>query len=321
MTSGGASGRARALRQQAGRDFAAVLPRPRPPADSWRSRFASDRYSRRVTLLKRVLPVVGLTLLSLVAVWPRLGPLLESVRLGFPVIDLREARELKMVNPRHAGIDRYNRPYVLTSAIGRQMPNRDDLMSLEQPRAEMTVHPGALVVVTAATAVYQSHAQLLDLFDNVNLIHENGTRFVTQRAHADLSNNTAKGDDPVSGHGPSGDITAQGFRILEKGDTIIFTGKSDLLLRGTKPSANPTAPPALPVEVAQAAAQIEATITASGVVVDEPPAPRDVVAKPAYSEPAAEPHAAEKSHVAARRDAKLPMEAAPSGARAKRDGT
>ena len=181
----------------------------------------------------------------------------------------------------------------------------------------MTVHPGALVDVTAATAVYQSHAQLLDLFDNVNMIHENGTRFVTQRAHADLSNNTAKGDDPVSGHGPSGDIAAQGFRILEKGDTIIFTGKSDLLLRVTKPSANPTAPPALPVEVAQN----EATITASGVVVAEPPAPSDVVAEPAYSEPVAEPHSAAKSHVAARRDAKLPMGAAPTGARAKRAAT
>jgi hypothetical protein len=35
--------------------------------------------------------------------WPRLGPLLDSVRLGFPAIDLREARELRMLNPAMPG--------------------------------------------------------------------------------------------------------------------------------------------------------------------------------------------------------------------------
>ena len=43
----------------------------------------------------------------------------------------------------------------------------------------MKMHSGADVVVTAATGVYQSQAQLLDLFGDVTLIHENGTRFVT----------------------------------------------------------------------------------------------------------------------------------------------
>src|SRR5206468_8185079 len=135
-------------------------------------------------------------------------------------IDLREARELKMVNPRYAGIDRFNRPYVVTAAIGGQVPDRDDVMSLERPRADMTAHSGATVVVTAATAVYQSKAQLLDRLDDVNLVHEDGTRFLTQRAHVNLADNTAEGREPVEGHGPSGDIAGQGFRILAKGDTI-----------------------------------------------------------------------------------------------------
>jgi lipopolysaccharide export system protein LptC len=208
--------------------------------------------------------MLGLTLLILVATWPRLRPLLESVRLGFAVIDLREARELRMLHPRYAGVDRFNRPYVVTAAIGRQVPNRDDLMSLERPRAEMTLRRGATVVVTAVTAVYQSQAQLLDLFEDVNLVHENGTRFVTKTAHVDVSADTAEGHDPVSGRGPSGDIDAQGFRILDKGDTIIFTGKSNLLLKGTKPSPQPaTSPPSLPPEVADMAKKIEAAATQS----------------------------------------------------------
>jgi lipopolysaccharide export system protein LptC len=262
------------------------------------------------------LPVLGLTLLAVVAIWPRLGPLLESVRLGFPIIDLREARELRMLNPRYAGIDRFNRPYVLTAAVGRQVPNRDDLMSLERPKAEMTMRRGALVVVTATTAMYQSPAQLLDLFDDVNLLHENGTRFVTKTAHVDVSANAAEGHDPVIGHGPSGDITAQGFRILDKGDTIIFKGKSDLLLKGSKPSAKPSmTPPGLPAEVEETAARLEASATTPPAGVTEPPAP----AGPAPAEPMGRRGVAARSRSIADHDGKSPAGSTPAGRRAKGD--
>jgi lipopolysaccharide export system protein LptC len=319
MTAGGTGGSARALDSRAQREPASVwLSRTRPIG---RSGLAGDRYSRRVALLKRILPVIGLTLLALVGVWPRLGPLLESVRLGFPVIDLREARELRMLNPRYAGIDRFDRPYVVTSAVGRQVPNRDDLMSLEQPRAEMTLRRGASVVVTAATAMYQSQAQLLDLFDAVNLVHENGTRFVTRSAHVDVSANTAEGHDPVVGHGPSGDITAEGFRILEKGDTIIFTGDSHLLLKGTRPTASIATPPALPPEVAAAVSQIEAATATPAAVAPETATLINLDTKSPPADAAAKPDGAAKPHTAGKRDAKAPAGRVVTGDKARRDAS
>jgi hypothetical protein len=91
------------------------------------------------------------------------------------------------------------------------------------------------------------------------VVHENGTRFVTDTAHADAAHNTAEGDDPVEGHGPSGDVKAQGFRILDRGDKIIFTGKADMLLRGARPAANAdaTVPAGLPADVVASAAHAE----------------------------------------------------------------
>lgn len=236
---------------------------PSPPATSAVLRHRGvDRHSRGVALLKRVLPVIGAALLLLVAAWPRIAPLLESVRLAVSAIDVREARELKMMNPRYAGTDRLNRPYVVTAAVGRQVPNRADLMSLEKPRAEMIVHGGATVVLTAATGIYQSQSQLLDLFGGVTLTHQNGTSFVTRQAHANVADNTADGHDPVEGHGPSGDIWGEGFRVLDKGDTIIFTGRSHAILRGTKPEKAASAPPQLPAAIASTAAAVEAAATA-----------------------------------------------------------
>jgi hypothetical protein len=240
------------------------------------------------------------------------------VQLGFAAIDLREARELSMLNPRYAGLDRYNRPYVITAAVGRQVPDRNDVMALEKPKAVMSVHGGASVVVTAATGIYQSQAQLLDLFEDVNLIHENGTRFVTRRGHVNLSDNTAEGHDPVEGHGPSGDIRGEGFQVLSKGDTIIFTGRSDLLLKGTKPSAASAAPPGLPAEIEQSAAQIESV--APVMAITEPTAPGGVAeAKPTPAEPDARPRASTKPKLAGKHPGKTTVHGAPNTSKVKRN--
>ena len=250
-----------------------------------------SRHSRRVALLKRLLPAIGVALLLLVAIWPRLTPLWERMRLTWPAIDLRDARELRMVNPRYAGIDRLGRPFVVTAAVGRQVPDRQDLMSLEAPQAVMKVRDDAEIVVTAALGIYQSQAQLLDMFGGVTLVHQNGTRFVTDSARVDVGRDTAEGSAPVEGHGPSGDIKAQGFRILDRGDTIVFTGRSDMLLKGARPAAAKSEPPPLlPAPVTAAAKQ--AAAAAQPLMAAEHPATAAARPQRRHAPP---PHAARKN--------------------------
>jgi lipopolysaccharide export system protein LptC len=276
------------------RDREVLAAAPSSKAAGWPASGAENRYSRRVALLKRILPAIGLALLLLITIWPRLAPLWEHLRLGFPAIDLRDARELRMLNPRYLGTDRLNRPFTVTAAVAHQVPDRQDLMSLEAPRADMKTHGGADVVVTAATGVYQSQAQLLDAFGEVTLVHQNGTRFVTDTARLDVAHNAAQGDDPIEGHGPSGDVKAQGFRLFDKGDTIIFTGRSDMLLRGAKPNATGNPPPGLPDTVASTAARVEAAgkpllaaATASAATTKRPSAAHKPAAKSEPRHPAA----------------------------------
>jgi lipopolysaccharide export system protein LptC len=250
----------------------------------WLARLPGNRYSRRVALLKLVLPAIGLSLLLLVVAWPRISPLFD--RLRFAAIDLREARELRMMNPRYAGTDRDGRPFVVTASIGRQVPQRDDLMALDQPEADLKSHSGASIVVTADSGVYQTQSQFLDAFGHVTVTHENGTRIVTNAARLDVANNAAEGHEPVEGHGPSGDIAAQGFRVIDHGEVVVFTGRSDLLLKGNNGNAaSATATPAsLPAPVAQAAALIETK--------EQPKAP----ARPAAARVKPAPHQAVKAH-------------------------
>jgi len=157
---------------------------------------------------------------------------------------------------------------------------------------------------------------LLDLFENVNLVHENGTRFVTRSAHVDVSANTAEGHDPVVGHGPSGDIAAEGFRIFDKGDTIFFTGNSHVLLKGTKPTVSPATPPTLPAEVQAMAAQIEAAASVPAAT-SEPVDLATGIAQPAPPEPPRPLRPISRPHPRVNRNAGYPERSDSVGIRAR----
>ena len=220
------------------------------------SRLSGNSYSRRVALLKLALPAIGGALLLMVLVWPRLAPLFDRFR--WAAIDLRDARELRMINPRYAGTDRDGRPFVITAAVGRQVPQRNDVMALDDPVANVQSHSGAKIRVSANSGVYQTQTQFLDMFGQVTIKREDGSIFTTAAARVDAANDAAEGTAPVEGHGPQGNIVAQGFQVLDKGDIVIFTGHADLVLTPTKQQTPGAEPAAVPAPVAEAAAQLEA---------------------------------------------------------------
>ncbi|HKT16429.1 MAG TPA: LPS export ABC transporter periplasmic protein LptC [Stellaceae bacterium] len=187
-------------------------------------------HTRFVQRTKWTLPALAMGLLLLVGIWPELDSAFQHVRFGVPRIDLSEARRLRMVNPRYTGIDRDSRPYVLTAQAATQVPRSDDLITLEAPRADLTTKSGNWVEVSGDTGTYQSQPQLLDLYGNVTLYQDRGNEFHTDSAHINIPNGTADSHDPVSGQGPFGHVTAEGFTLYNRGDVIIFTGKTSLTL-------------------------------------------------------------------------------------------
>jgi lipopolysaccharide export system protein LptC len=195
-------------------------------------------YSRFVSWMKLLLPAVAIGLLLLVVAWPRIQSGLDRLRLSFTRLDLSEARDLRMVNARFSGLDKRHRPYVLTADVARQMPDRNDLMALEGPKGDITLQNGAWLAITSFTGVYLTQGQLLDLFGDVKLFHDRGYELTTDTAHIDMVAGTADGHDPVQGQGVFGDITSEGFQLLDHGQTIIFTGKAKLHI-APRPSESP----------------------------------------------------------------------------------
>jgi lipopolysaccharide export system protein LptC len=213
----------------------AIADRPFGPTSRLRRR-ANPRsvrpihhYSRFVASMKVALPCIAVGLLLLVAAWPRIQSAVERLK-KMPRIDFGQARDLRMVNVRYTGVDRHDRPFTVTADSARQRPEVDDLVELEAPKADLTTQSGTWIALTAYTGVYQPQAQLLDLFGNVEIFQDKGNEFRTDSAHIDMGKNSAEGHDPVEGHGPFGTVQAEGFRVENEGDVIIFLGKTTLLL-------------------------------------------------------------------------------------------
>jgi lipopolysaccharide export system protein LptC len=198
------------------------------------SRPPYDVHSRFVSAAKRFLPMVAVGLLALVVLWPRLDMGLRHLR-GVPRVDPRLAHDLRMLRAHYSGLDRNNRPYVITAHAAQQLSD-DDPIALQGPKADLTSAHGGWVEVSSNTGTFQRRTQILHLFGDVSIYVDRGDEFHTATARVDLAHNGAESTDPVTGQGPFGHITSQGIRILDRGATIIFTGHAnlDLLPRAKK---------------------------------------------------------------------------------------
>jgi lipopolysaccharide export system protein LptC len=212
---------------------AGPIDRPFGPSSSLQRRtratYPIRHYSRFVAWMKVALPCAAVTLLLLVVVWPRIQSTVERLQ-KMPRIDLNLARDLRMVNLHYSGTDRHDRPFTVIAEAARQRPGVDDLVELEVPKADMTTQSGTWLALTAYSGIYRPQSQLLDLFGDVELFQDKGNQFRTDSAHIDMSKGSADGSDPIEGHGPFGTIEAEGFRIENQGEVIVFTGKARLFL-------------------------------------------------------------------------------------------
>jgi lipopolysaccharide export system protein LptC len=208
------------------------VPGTRPPSTRQPPRFSGrNRYSLFVGLLKVVLPALAAALILLVIAWPQLTFKDDRFRLGISRMTLDQADTTTMLNARYDGIDDLRRPYTVTADMATQSKQDDDLIDLELPKADMTMEDGAWLALNARAGQYHREDEALDLKGGVSLFHDRGFELRSESAHIDLSAGTAEGVQPVEGQGTFGTVNSEGFRVLDRGQTIIFTGKTRLVLQ------------------------------------------------------------------------------------------
>jgi lipopolysaccharide export system protein LptC len=190
----------------------------------------SNRYSLFVGMMKVLLPALAAALILLVFAWPQITFKDDRFGLGMTRLTLDQAENLTMLNARFDGVDEQRQPYSITADMATQSKQDENLINLELPKADMTTEDGAWLALTARMGEYRRSDELLDLAGSVSLFHDRGFELRSESARIDLEAGTAEGQEPVEGQGTFGTIDAEGFRVLDSGRTIIFTGKSRLIL-------------------------------------------------------------------------------------------
>jgi lipopolysaccharide export system protein LptC len=217
---------------------------PAPSRDGRGVRHAGGHHSRFVQLTKLVLATVALVLIALVVIWPQLKSRDGGLPLGIAPSGREDAESLHMVNPRYTGLDQNNLPYEVTADLASQETAKSESITLDSPKADMTMKDGSWVALSANSGLYGQKSQLLDLSGDVNLFHDSGYEFTSKTATINLNAGSGYGSDPTVGHGPAGEIEGEGFTFTDKGKTITFTGKSHLTLYPNKGKPAEDAPAA-----------------------------------------------------------------------------
>lgn len=200
-------------------------PRERPPPPRWSG---LNAYSSFVSLMKVTLPVVAVCLVGLIVFWRDLVPNPKLIAPGISNLSADLAQNLAMVNPRYNGVDEYGRPYTVTAESALQKGATDNVIELIRPTGDMTLEDGAWISLSAERGRYNRKRERLLLNDNVNFFHDQGFELRSPTAEIDLRTAEARGDRGVEGQGPQGALEAEGFEFLERGDVILFTGRSHL---------------------------------------------------------------------------------------------
>jgi len=184
--------------------------------------------SRRVHLLRRVLPVAIIVLAGGTISWIVLRSVISDVERKAGT-----SREVTLENSRFLGQDAEGRSFV----IGFERAVRDadtGRFRLVGPALRLNLGGRKVTTLTADGGVYDEASQTVTIGPNVR-ISDGGTGFdlVTPEAVVDTDTGVVTGSKGVQGSGPLGTINASSYAIYEQGERVVFSGSGDNKVRGT----------------------------------------------------------------------------------------
>ena len=183
--------------------------------------------SRRVRLLRRVLPVVIIALAGGTVSWIVLRSVISDVERKAGT-----SREVTLENTRYLGQDAQGRSFV----IGFERAVRDadtGRFRLVGPALRLNLGGRKVTTLTADGGVYDEASRTVTIGPNVR-ISDGGSGFtlVTPEAVVDTSTGVVTGSKGVQGTGPLGTVSASSYAIYEQGERVVFSGSVDNKVRG-----------------------------------------------------------------------------------------
>jgi lipopolysaccharide export system protein LptC len=181
----------------------------------WRTR------SRLVAFFRVALPgAIGLIVLGL-AGWLIATGIIDRLN-AHPT---ESVGTIHMTDARFLGRDSDGRAYAITADDA--IRDNFDLQKITLVRPAMVIGEGTpkSIRVSADSGVYREDNRILMLNGHVRVADEAGESFQTAQAIVDTVKAVVAGNSPITGQGPTGEITANSYAISDRGQHLVFQGK------------------------------------------------------------------------------------------------
>ncbi len=170
------------------------------------------RYTRFVTLMKRLLPIAAVALLASVIAYSVTPRRLEKLSVTMQQSG-NLANDLTMTKPRFTGTDGKGNPFTVTAAEAVQDPKNRHRAQLRQVEADMQFDSRNWLNATAGNGAFDIDAGILKLTGGISLFTDSGYELHTASADVFLKTNIFEGAQQVTGHGPFGSLRADSFHF------------------------------------------------------------------------------------------------------------
>lgn len=227
----------------------ALPPRsPSPPrSDRPHPVAAPHRRRRLIRLVQAGLITLALVLVAVVVLWPEFASNRGRMQVAGPSeppsAAIGDAARPNAADPGRDtaynavfdGVDRYGRPFRVTSPRAETTDAEQSTLDLAEPVGDMTLSDGRQVHLTADRGLYDPATRIVDLWGNVVFIDENGYRVETSEARVFLDDASITGPKPVVGSASFGDIDGTGFRLTDAGERVFVNGPARMRITQTAP--------------------------------------------------------------------------------------
>ncbi len=191
-----------------------------------------DRYTRIVTMMKFTLPGLAFAITVVVLLWPNFASTgKQASEIARDDLAPANLGNFEMESLVYEATDDRNRPYRLTATKAWLKSQRSTTVALEYPRATVRLSDGDHVRISARRGHFDRKKNRLNLTGKVSVHQGPNYSFRTDQATIDMRTNAAWGDRTVHASGPDTTISAEGFRIVDRGARVIFIGRSRVLLQ------------------------------------------------------------------------------------------
>ncbi|MGL4395974.1 MAG: LPS export ABC transporter periplasmic protein LptC [Hyphomicrobium sp.] len=204
--------------------------------DRAQSRRLARRHSRFVSVMKLSLPLAAIGTVLIYA-----GLVLKTTGwgIGIPAIAIPQImpENLAMENPHYEGFNKDGGRYWVTSERAQQDLKNLSIINLDVITGEIVESDKSKTVLKAARGTFNNKANLLELYDSIDVAGDNGLKAHLTRATIKTKENIITSNEPVVVMMEAGTINANQMTIRQKTKEYTFVDKVRTFLKARESGA------------------------------------------------------------------------------------